>query len=138
MSTLAYSLRHKALGLCRVCPLPVVVGSTTYCNYHREKDRIRGRKTSRSAIINLKQECLEYYGKECVCCAEKKVEFLTIDHKNGQGNIQRKKLFGYNVGGLHMYRWLKKNNFPNSFQILCMNCNWATRYREQCPHQLER
>ncbi len=73
-----------------------------------------------------------------VAVGEKRIQFLTIDHVEGEGNIQRKALFGYNVGGVHMYRWLKRNNYPNGFQVLCMNCNWATRYRNICPHKLER
>lgn len=138
MSGRDYSIRHKALGLCRVCPKPVVEGSATYCAYHREKDRISGRKKSKNAIVKLRNECLAYYGRECRCCGIEMLQFLTIDHEEGNGNIQRKKLFGYNISGIHMYRWLKKNNFPKGYRILCMNCNWATRYGSICPHQLER
>ncbi len=138
MSRKDYALRHKALGLCRVCPLPVAEGSTTYCTYHREKDRIRGRSTSKKAIVKLRNECFGYYGKECSCCGISILQFLTIDHEKGNGNKQRKELFGYNISGVHMYRWLKKNSFPIGYRILCMNCNWATRYGSICPHQLER
>jgi hypothetical protein len=138
MSTLQYAKRHKLLGLCRNCPSPVVSGSTTYCEYHRNKDRIRGRRVSKNSVVKLKEECLNHYGKTCHCCGEKITQFLTIDHIKGKGNIQRKKLFGYNISGVHMYRWLIKNNFPDEFRILCMNCNWATRYQRICPHVSER
>jgi hypothetical protein len=138
MSRKDYALRHKAMGLCRVCPKPVIIEGTTYCGYHREKDRIRGRKISKQVIVRLKTECLEHYGKECQCCGVDIFQFLTIDHIYGDGNIQRKKLFGYNISGVHMYRWLKKNNFPDGYRILCMNCNWATRYGGKCPHKMER
>ena len=138
MSRKDYALRHKSLGLCRVCPKPLVEGSTTYCEYHREKDRINGRRVSKKAIIKLKNECLENYGKECQCCGVNTFQFLTIDHEDGSGNIQRRKIFGYNISGIHMYRWLKRKNFPKGYRILCMNCNWATRYGEICPHELER
>lgn len=138
MSTKEYSSRHKVLGLCRACPKPLVFGSNTYCVYHREKDRMRGRLKSKNAIIRLRNECFNQYGKECACCGINILQFLTIDHEEGSGNIQRKNLFGYNISGIHMYRWLKKNNFPKGYRILCMNCNWATRYGTICPHQLER
>jgi hypothetical protein len=138
MSRKEYSLRHKALGLCRVCPREVVQGSSTYCTYHRDKERISGRKVSKKAIVKLKNECLAYYGKECCCCGIDIISFLTIDHIEGKGNIQRRELFGYNISGIHMYRWLKKNNFPSGYRILCMNCNWATRYGDVCPHKMER
>ena len=138
MSTQNYSTQHKLLGLCRVCPKPVIEGRTTYCDYHREKDRINSRRVSKNTIIKLRNECLEHYGKECYCCGINLLQFLTIDHEEGSGNIQRKKLFGYNISGMHMYRWLRKNNFPKGYRILCMNCNWATRYGGACPHKLER
>jgi hypothetical protein len=138
MGTLTYAIRHKSLGLCRNCPQPIINGSAIFCKYHQDKDRIQGRKKSKLAILKLKNECLDHYGRECVCCGEKIVQFLTIDHEAGNGNIHRKELFGYNISGLHMYRWLKKNKFPLGFRILCMNCNWATRYNSECPHKLER
>jgi hypothetical protein len=31
---------------------------------------------------------------------------------------------------------LVKNNFPNDFQTLCMNCNWGKRYYGICPHKI--
>lgn len=138
MSRTDYAVRHKALGLCRSCPRSITKGSAIYCIYHREQDRVNGRRKSKKAIAELRGKCLEYYGKECRCCGIRILQFLTIDHKEGKGNIQRKKLFGYNISGVPMYRWLIKNNFPNEYQVLCMNCNWATRYGTICPHQLER
>lgn len=138
MSTKTYVLKHKALGLCRSCPKPCVEGSTAYCDYHRERTRVRRSINSKKAIIKLRSLCLAHYGNKCNCCGINIQQFLTLDHLNRKGNIQRKKLFGYNVSGIHMYRWLIKNNFPKGFQILCMNCNWATRYGTICPHQLER
>ncbi len=88
--------------------------------------------------LNFKNDCLQAYGKKCICCGETVAAFLTLDHEGGNGNDHRKSLFKHNVGGLHMYRWLKKNNYPLGYRILCMNCNWATRYGGNCPHNLER
>jgi len=34
-----------------------------------------------------------------------------------------------------LYSWLKKNNFPKGFQVLCMNCNFAKGKLGKCPHQ---
>lgn len=138
MSTKAYVKRHKELGLCRTCPKPVVAGSTIYCAYHKEKDRISRVISEKKTAIKLKTECLERYGKMCSCCQETIIQFLTIDHEGGNGNNHRKELFKHNVGGVHMYRWLKKNNFPKGYTILCMNCNWAQRYSNICPHTIRR
>ena len=138
MSRADYALKHKKLGLCRNCPQPKAIGSSVYCDYHLDRSRIQGRLASKKAIKRLKQECLEYYGEKCSCCGESYSEFLTLEHIGGNGNNHRKALFKYNVGGLHMYRWLKRNNYPSGYTILCMNCNWATRYNNECPHKIRR
>lgn len=136
MSRKDYAQRHKILGLCRNCPNLLIQGSSIYCEYHREKARASSREKSKREIFTLKNECLEAYGKKCICCGEAIKAFLTLDHEGGNGNDHRRKLFGYNVGGVHMYRWLKKNNFPSGYRILCMNCNWATRYNSSLPTQI--
>jgi hypothetical protein len=133
-----YAQRHKLLGLCRDCIKPVIENSIIYCEYHREKSRIRSRKKEKIAAVVWKKDCVEHYGGKCNCCGERLIQFLTIDHKNGKGNEHRISLFGYNVGGAKMYRWLKKNNYPDDYEILCMNCNWGKRYTSICPHKMER
>ena len=135
MSTKSYALRHKEQGLCRNCPRPLNLVSRTYCTYHLNKSRISKRKSDKINGLILKTECFQHYGNKCSCCGETILEFLTLEHENGQGNKHRKALFGHNVGGVHMYRWLKNNNYPEGYIILCMNCNWAQRYNTQCPHK---
>lgn len=39
-----YQVRHKAMGLCTLCPRPLAEGSTAYCDWHREKNRQRKRR----------------------------------------------------------------------------------------------
>ncbi len=39
-----YQARHKAMGLCSVCPRPLAEGSTVYCKWHRERNRLRKRR----------------------------------------------------------------------------------------------
>jgi hypothetical protein len=39
-----YQTRHRAMGLCSVCPRPLAEGSKVYCNWHREKNRQRKRR----------------------------------------------------------------------------------------------
>ena len=96
---------------------------------HRTKQRIY-EKTLRES---LRQQILEHYGNKCHCCGETRKEFLSIDHINGGGHKHRKR-----VGkGLAFYKWFVKNNFPDGFRILCMNCNWAIGRFGYCPHQKE-
>lgn len=92
--------------------------------------RVRGRKE--------KLETLQRYSSDvpsCVCCGETIIEFLCIDHINGNGNKHRKEI-GLERGQ-KMYHWLKKNNYPDGFQVLCCNCNTAKGLYGQCPHQLK-
>jgi hypothetical protein len=53
-----------------------------------------------------------------------------IDHKNNDGYAHRKV-----VRGSSFYAWLKRNNYPKGFQILCHNCNFAnSHFINGCPH----
>jgi hypothetical protein len=73
---------------------------------------------------------LHYGGYHCACCREETPAFLSIDHVEGGGHQHRK-----SIGNGHFYRWLKKNNYPPGFQILCMNCNFGKRMNGGiCPH----
>ena len=57
----------------------------------------------------IRMEVFDHYGNKCVCCGESQHEFLTIDHINGGGNIERKKLGIY--GGTHFYAFLKRAGY---------------------------
>ena len=90
---------------------------------HREK-HLEQRKAYRQKI---KTEVLTYYSGEeptCKMCNEKRLACLSIDHINGKGAEHRKQL---GVSGLGLYCWLIKNNYPNGFQVLCMNCQFIKR-----------
>lgn len=66
---------------------------------------------------------------KCSCCGEDKKGFLTIDHINGGGRVHKKE-----IGG-NLYGWLKINNYPEGFRVLCMNCNFAIGAYGSCPHK---
>jgi hypothetical protein len=75
-----------------------------------------------------------YGGYRCACCGETERMFLSIDHVNNDGAIH-KRTHRLRTGE-QMYRWLKRNNFPAGFQILCMNCQWGKRNNKGvCPHK---
>jgi hypothetical protein len=85
----------------------------------------------------LKLAVMAAYGGSCVCCGESEIRFLTIDHVDGDGASHRRATS--TKGGPQFYRWLRKNNYPGGFQLLCWNCN-AGRYFNGgiCPHQEEK
>jgi hypothetical protein len=77
----------------------------------------------------LRKEVLTHYGGKCTCCGydniDKKIHgksFLEIDHINGDGNKHRQELAR---AGDNLYNWLRKNNYPLGFRVLCRACNNA-------------
>ncbi len=78
--------------------------------------------------IALKSEVFSRYSMglpKCVSCGVTDIDILCIDHINGGGNSQRRTL-GIS-GSTAFYRWLRENNYPDGYQILCMNCNMKKR-----------
>jgi hypothetical protein len=83
---------------------------------------------------DIKYQALVIYGGNppaCDCCGETIVEFLTIDHINGGGGKHRKTI----KGGPHIGVWLKQNDYPLGFRVLCMNCNFSLGINGYCPHK---
>jgi len=79
---------------------------------------------------------LNHYGgmpPQCACCHEKHPEFLVIDHINGKGNVHRRR--HHLTSGDTFYAWLRKNNYPEGFRILCDNCNMSFGRYGYCPHK---
>jgi hypothetical protein len=92
---------------------------------------------------NVKRSTIIEYGGKCVCCNEKHIEFLTIDHIDGAGSKHRNELLkikGWkrkddSFGGTDFYLWLKNNEYPkDNYQVLCFNCNAAKHIYGICPH----
>ena len=76
-----------------------------------------------------------YGGYKCNCCNETERMFLSIDHMDNNGAEERRS-GKYNGGGSAFYNWLRKNNFPEGYQVLCMNCQVGKhRNGGVCPHQ---
>lgn len=99
------------------------------------KHKIKRGITVKEYQQKLKYEIFSHYSKgipKCDCCGESIIEFLALDHINGGGAKSRK-----NHGNTYRYYlWLKNNNYPNGYRILCHNCNQATSWGRVCPHKL--
>ena len=91
---------------------------------------------NRAKYIKLRQDVFSKYGIKCSCCGESELDFLTIDHMN-ISRKEHKKQTGGNAGGVYLYYWLKRNNYPIGFQTLCMNCNMS-KYKNNghCIHKV--
>ncbi len=97
-----------------------------------EKRAIRSVKTMETKE-RLREQVFSHYGKKCKCCGEERIEFLSIDHVEGGGNQHRREVGNY----INLYRWIVKNDFPATIQILCFNCNLAKGFFGYCPHEKE-
>jgi len=117
--------------------------------YAHSSHRLARRKTIRDEI---RLKVLQRYSKKhsksdipcCRCCEEKShVDFLALDHIAGRKEMDSDtKLVKLGYSSLKredsLQYWIKKNNFPKGFQILCHNCNYAKgmkRNNNKCPHQ---
>ena len=110
-------------GLCIACGNEPIIQGIKYCKSCKERTKRRW-KERRSVVIKA-------YGGKCVCCGETELDFLCIDHINGGGAKHKKE-----VGNL--YSWLRKEEYPAGFQVLCWNCNHGKYTNGFCPHQQKR
>lgn len=105
--------------------------------YQENKDILlpKYRLNSRSKYKELKDLVFAHYGKKCACCNESNEKFLSIDHKNNDGNKDKYKN-GRRKAGVIVYRKIIADSFPNDIQILCMNCNFGKKVNGGiCPHK---
>lgn len=108
--------------LCKPC-------YSEYSQINYRKNRESNIKKMRVYRESARIEAINHYGGKCVCCGETKPEFLAIDHVNGDGNIHRKK-----INRMNLAVWLRINNYPDGFRVLCHNCNCAIGFYGYCPH----
>jgi len=109
--------------LCEACASKYVESAAEW----RKSNPGYYRRRSRQLFL----EVLNHYGgPKCACCGETNIFFLTIDHINSDGHKQHRgdrKRLAY---------WLKKNDFPDGYQVLCFNCNCGRARNDGiCPHK---
>ena len=143
-------LISELITTCIDCPRPAVDGQTrciscrnrqrkyrqehledhkTYMKeYHSKEDVIRRNEYGRIRAREIRVEVLQAYGGKCVQCGENRFPCLEMDHINNDGAQHRKEM-KINGGSNALTQWLKRNNFPSGFQILCGNCHRMKHYR---------
>lgn len=107
--------------------------SAKYCSPECYKDVCNKKRleTAKRFHIERKLKVLKKYSgehPECACCGENHVEFLGIDHIDGCGSEHLKELRNKKIT---LYQWLIKSNFPEGFQVLCLNCNMVKGRHKQ-------
>jgi hypothetical protein len=105
-----------------------------YINSFNLKDDLRCIRRNNEAL-RVKTEVINNYGGSCRCCNINNITLLTIDHINENGANHRRTLKGTGTG-IKIYRYLRQNNFPLGYQVLCMSCNWGKHINNGiCPHR---
>lgn len=69
---------------------------------------------------------MEHYGGTvCSVCGFDDIDCLQIDHIKNDGAEHRRQ--NGITAGSNTYNWLRRNNYPTGFQVLCANCNLKKR-----------
>lgn len=101
-----------------------------------ERDAAWKRLSTKRYRDRVRLETLQHYARspfpECACCGEMQLQFLCLDHINGGGTEERKRL---GPGGVLFYCRLKAAGYPPGLQVLCHNCNMAKGFYGKCPHK---
>jgi len=74
--------------------------------------------------LKKKLDILSHYSNgstKCAYCGFDDIRALSIDHIDGGGAPHRK------MTGNDIYGWLKRNGYPEGYQVLCMNCQLIKR-----------
>lgn len=114
-------------GVCTKCKVEKARTGHTMCASCAESAMIKAREQRRSQ----REAVLDHYGRSCSCCGEDEVLFLELDHIGNDGNADRRK---NGIDGL--YARVIRAGFPDTFQVLCSNCNRGKhRNGGVCPHK---
>lgn len=117
----------------------VKAGLCTGCGRFRDRtgtqciacwDRDRAKKSRKK--LRDKLLFIEMYGGKCSCCGEDNPSFLTTDHVNRDGHLERK------AGGRKAitHRSLTKSK-RDDIRVLCFNCNCGRELHNGiCPHEM--
>jgi hypothetical protein len=100
----------------------------------REGKKAASRERGAADRERLRDQTFAAYGGECACCGEHEHAFLVIDHIDGGGSEERRRL---NRRGWRFYAYLRDQGFPVGYRVLCHNCNAARGSFGTCPHEHE-
>jgi hypothetical protein len=69
------------------------------------------------------------YGGACVCCGERDISFLQLDHVHNDGAEERRRT------KRSPWALARAQGYPPRYQLLCANCNMAKELYGICPHR---
>lgn len=83
-------------------------------------------KRHKQRRIVRKTQALALLGSACSCCGESRLEMLTFDHINGNGNKTDRERVLHDI--------LTSKSPSNDYRVLCWNCNMSLGFYGYCPH----
>lgn len=98
----------------------------------KAKENGTANQWAKDRYAKYKKIVFDYYGNKCSCCGENHIEFLTIEHTLHNGKEHRA------TKRSTIYKDIIDKGFPEDLTLFCSNCNFATRYGNECPHQVEK
>jgi hypothetical protein len=114
------------------------------CYHKRGPQGDEGKSRTLVYMLEYGRQVKRFLGGQCVCCGEKVMEFLALDHIYNDGHLEpRNKNGTRNVykSYIDIIRAFKLNNeteikrIRSRFQILCHNCNQSKKILGRCSHQ---
>ncbi len=95
----------------------------------RERHKERLREEAREYNHKFRIQILERLGSKCVVCGFDDWRALQIDHINGRGTEETKKLGVY--GFYTKIRDMPLEEAKKEYQVLCANHNWIKRHENK-------
>jgi len=136
--------KREGEGKCIYCGINSVEELTTkgctICLEKKSKSQIKfsqnNKESTKKYRKKIRKEVIDKYGGKCVCCGETELLFLTIDHKNNDGNLERIEMSGDQSGSsMKFFFKIRKEPIREDLQILCFNCNLGRSMNDGiCPH----
>lgn len=104
---------------------------------NRQRRLQRNRELYKQNIVKRRRDALERakklrfatltrLGGKCVRCGFNDPRALQVDHINGGGNLEVKKLSQH--GLYRLLSNLTPHELEGKYQLLCANCNWIKRF----------
>jgi hypothetical protein len=98
---------------------------------HREE----AKEKNKQRRILLRLDVFGHYGGKCAFCGDANPNHLSVDHINNNGAEHRRSM---GDAKSRFYRWLKENNYPEGYQLLCFTHNFEKgHYGTMTPMEFE-
>ena len=114
--------------------------------YDQKPERKAKMKIEKKAsAVKLRLEVFSHYSKKlsksdiacCRCCLYNDIRGLTMDHIIPHAKLSASEKLIPRTGTA-LWQYLRLNNYPDGYQVLCANCNGMKGIHEDCPHTLDK